>query len=416
MHCRMTSGLILGALLVFPGLSHAEDPRGRARTWEIEAIGGVSVLDSGFNGKVLGYRLLTRALGTSKVPPTKTDHLETVIPTFGLRVGYNFTRFFALELGGVMGETEVGDGTDFILEENLSIKTVAQRQTVLAQQTATAPQILAAFDNLDFDYTNANMMGVFKFNNRATSRWVFYGSVGGGFFSINPNSKSFNDCDVQTVFDPNINPFNDDPNDLFNPDLFQDNPEQLKVVPGCGRAFSVATSLGVAPNPDTEEQEFDIVLGSFFQDADAVQVTLRAEGGFDIPAGFICPPMEDFTFSDETLQISCGGVAQWITPPGALGSSGFATTGKVRGVEDFFYSLGGGARWHFRPRQVLRIDVKRHFIETTNKNINEVTFGWSFILGRGKPDVEAGVAPPPMEPLDDDAVPPPAGDDVTGLS
>ncbi|MCZ6833465.1 MAG: hypothetical protein O7F11_06950, partial [Acidobacteria bacterium] len=62
------------------------------------------------------------------------------------------------------------------------------------------------------------------------------------------------------------------------------------------------------------------------------------------------------------------------------------------------------------------LDIKRHFSESNNKNINEVTFGWSFVLGRGKPDVDAGAAPPPMEPMEDDGVPPPAEDEGAGLS
>ncbi|MCZ6650931.1 MAG: hypothetical protein O7D35_09710 [Acidobacteria bacterium] len=411
MLCRTTSGLVLAALLVLPGLGHAEEPRGRARTWDIEPTAGVSYLDSGFDAKLMGYRLgRLPAAGTSKIPPTDEDHLETTIPTLGLRVGYNFTRFFALELGGVLGETEVGDGTKFILEENFALPGgSAQRKTQLAQQTATAPGILAAFDTLNFDYTNANMMGVFKFNNRTTSRWVFYGSVGGGYFSLNPDSTPYNECNTQVVFDPTIDPFNDDPNDLFNPDLFEDNPDQLKVVPGCGRAFLTATSVGVITD-DTGEQEFDIVLGSFFQDA--VPVTLLTP-----PAIFIdCPAGEVLREDPDTGQVTCDFVPQWVNPPGVLATSGFATTGKVRGVEDFFYSLGAGARWHFKPRHVLRIDIKRHFIETNNKNINEVTFGWSFVLGRGKPDVDAGAAPPPMEPMEDDGVPPPAEDEGAGLS
>ncbi len=411
MHCPTTSGLVLAALLMLPGLGHAEEPRGRSHTWDLEATAGMSFLDSGFNAKVMGYRLVTPTLGTSKVPPTEADHLEVSIPTLGLRVGYNFTRYFSLELGGVLGETEVGSDTKIRLEENFTLANAALRQTVLAQQTATAPGILAAYESLDFDYTNANLMGVFKFNNRTTSRWVFYGSFGGGYFSLNPNSAPFNACDVQVVTDPSIDPFNDDPNDVANPDFFQDNPEQLKVVPGCNRAFLTATSVGVVTN-DVGEQVLDIVLGSYFLDADAVQLPREDEP----PLLFSCAAGEALTSDPETRQIFCDAVPQWKTPPGVLATSGFATTGKVRGFEDFFFSLGGGARWHFKPRHVLRIDLKRHFIENQNKNINEVTFGWSFVLGRGKPDVDAGAAPPPLEFIEDEGVPAPAEDDGTGLS
>ncbi|MCZ6599937.1 MAG: hypothetical protein O7A07_03775 [Acidobacteria bacterium] len=411
--------MVLAALLVLPGLGHAEEPRGRARTWDIGPTAGVSYLDAGFDAKLMGYRLgRLPAAGTSKIPPTDEDHLETTIPTLGLRVGYNFTRFFALELSGVLGETEVGDGTKFILEENFALPGgSAQRKTQLAQQTATAPGILAAFDTLNFDYTNANMMGVFKFNNRATSRWVFYGSVGGGYFSLNPDSTPYNECNTVTVSDrsinpvtgePNVDPYNGDPNANFNPDppdLFQDNPEQLRVIPGCGRAFLTATVTRI----DLTTQERVLQLGSLFKDA----VPVTQQSGDPL---FLCEPGAVLTEDLDTLQIFCDDEPQWINPPGVLATSGFATTGKVRGVEDFFYSLGAGARWHFKPRHVLRIDIKRHFIETNNKNINEVTFGWSFVLGRGKPDVDAGAAPPPMEPMEDDGVPPPAEDEGAGLS
>ena len=407
MSCRATSGFVLAALLVLPGLGYAEQPRGRARTWDIEPTFGVSFLDSGFDAEFLGYGIANLpAGGTEKVPPTQADHLEGAIPTLGLRVGYNFTRYFALELGGVMGETEIGDGTEFVLEPNFNIVEAARRSTVLAQQTATAPGILAAYDSLDFDYSNANMMGVFKFKNRTTSRWVFYGSIGGGFFSINPKSAQFNECDPQVVVDPSLSPFNGDP----KVDLFQDNPQQLKVVPGCGRAFLTATSTGFVTDPTTQEQQRVLTLGSRFQNA----VPVLLNGG---QTPFFCPPGEVLT-EDEAKgnQVNCDFVPQWVIPPGALATTGFATTGKVHGVEDFFYSLGGGARWHFKPRHVLHLGFKRHFIETTNHNINEVTFGWSYVLGQGKADVEASDAPPPMEPMDDDGVPAPAEDEGAGLS
>jgi len=409
MLARTTSGLVVAALLVLPGLGRAEEPRGRARTWDLEASAGMSYLDTGFDGKLLGYRITNLpAAGTNKIPPTDADHLTTAIPTLGLRAGYNFTRYFALELSGATGKTEVGDNTKFTLQENFAIPGgVEQRKTVLAQQTATAPQILASYASLDFDYSTANMMGVFKFNNRTTSRWVFYGTLGGGFFSLNPNTKAYNACNPTVVVDPTINPYNGDPNDPFNPDYFQDNPNQEKVVAGCGRSFLTATVTGI----DAQQNRI-LKLGSLYRDAVAVQIPLSGQP----PLTFTCPTGQTMTSDLDTRQVFCDGEPQWITPPGVLATSGFGITGKVRGLEDFFYSIGGGVRWHFKPRQVLRVDLKRHFIENINKNINELTVGWNFILGRGKPDVDAGTAPPPMEPGDDEGVPPPAEDEGSGLS
>jgi hypothetical protein len=391
MRCRTILGVILFSLVASQVPVRAEELQGRARTWDIEPMVGFSVLDTGFDRNLLGYDLQA---GGSKIPPTTADHLDTMVPTFGARFGYSFTRYFALELTTLAGTTQVGEDTQIILEENFATKS-PQRQINLQQQTAAAPRILAAYDTLDFDYTNSNMVGVFKFNNAKTSKVVFYGTLGGGYFALNPDTAAWNDCrggDDVLVFDPTIDPYNGDPDDPFNPDLFEDNPDQLRVDPGCNRAFATSTLVNG-----------EMVEGSRFQDT--TPVTSNA---------FLCPDGENQTVDLDTGQIFCDGSPQWEVEPGTLADRGFSTINKVNGFEDFFYSIGGGFRWHVKPRHVLRVDAKRHFIETRNKNINEFSFGWSFVLGRGKPDMDAAAAPPPM---DNDEVPPPADDaGADGLS
>jgi len=76
--------------------------------------------------------------------------------------------------------------------------------------------------------------------------------------------------------------------------------------------------------------------------------------------------------------------------------------------------MGAGMRWHLRPRHVLRFDARRHFGESMNKEINEFTIAYGYILGKGKargpvvPDVE-GVPTDPTapKPPPDPSSPPP---------
>ena len=100
MHSRTLSGWLLVALLAVPATGLADEPRGRARTWDIEANIGMSIIDTGFDRNTMGYNLRTPG---DNVPPTKADHVDTDIPTVGLRFGYSFTRAFALELRTVVG-------------------------------------------------------------------------------------------------------------------------------------------------------------------------------------------------------------------------------------------------------------------------------------------------------------------------
>jgi hypothetical protein len=172
----------------------------------------------------------------------------------------------------------------------------------------------------------------------------------------------------------------------------------------------VGTQTRLDPNPDTGEREPVIVIGSVFTDA-----VPQTDPFFTCPGGGLGTPDPD------TGQIICGGEGQWIVPPGVLETAGFGSTGKVNGFEEFFYTIGAGMRWHIKPRHVMRFDARRSFIENGNKNSNQITIGYSFVLGRGKPDEPAGMAPPPGEMMDDDdsvpapdddgGVPPPAGDD-----
>ena len=80
MGSRALSGLLLTALAALPSTAGADEPRGRAGTWDLEANIGLSVLDTGFDRRLMGYTLNTPPNGSSKVPETQPDHLTTLVP------------------------------------------------------------------------------------------------------------------------------------------------------------------------------------------------------------------------------------------------------------------------------------------------------------------------------------------------
>jgi len=88
------------------------------------------------------------------------------------------------------------------------------------------------------------------------------------------------------------------------------------------------------------------------------------------------------------------------TPTEIFEPKGFRTIGRIRSVNSYFYTAGFALRWHFKPRHTVRFDVRRNFAESINKDINEITFGYGFTLGRGRAEGSKGgskKSPPPEE-------------------
>jgi hypothetical protein len=416
MFSRFRSGLALLVLLSLPVLSAAAELEGRGRTWELGADIGASFLDAGFDETVFGYTIQS----TSKVPDTDLDNLNTTVPTLGFRAGYSFTRVFGLEFSVQGGRTEVGSDTSFSIQENFTLPPDIRKQ-IVAEQEEAVPGMKAALGVPEFTYLNGGFTSVFNFNNQPNSRFVWYVVLGGGYFSIDANTADFNDCnegDAAIVHDPNIPILNGG----AGADEFPDNPEQIRLDAQCGRAFLTGTSIGVDSNND-----HIVVLGTRFQDS----VPLM---GNSIPNDDPITQDPGYFVNPETQQAYLDGEPLWGRPdasvapqdrafpygyilgpvPGTMQDRGYRTFGTLNGERAGYYTAGGGIRWHFRPRQAVRIDLRRHFAESINKNINEVTFGYSFIVGKGKA-VEAAAAdlPPPEtfpEPAADDELPPPADD------
>jgi len=414
MFSRFRSGLALLVLLSLPVLSAAAELEGRGRTWELGADIGASFLDAGFDETVFGYTVQS----TSKVPDTELDNLNTTVPTLGFRAGYNFTRVFGLEMSVQGGRTEIGSGTKFSIQENFTLPPVIRKQ-IVAEQRVAVPGMQAALRVPEFTYLNGGFTSVFNFNNKPNSRFVFYLVLGGGYFTIDANTTAFNDCaegDAAIVHDPNIPIYNGG----AGADEFPDNPKQIRLDPRCGRAFLTGTSIGVDTN-----NVHDVVLGTRFQNSVALK---------DISISQSDPIRQDpgYSVNPDTQQAFLDGEPLWGRPdasvdapsfpfgyilgpaPGTLQDRGYRTFGTLNGERAGYYTGGGGIRWHFRPRQAVRIDLRRHWAESINKNINEVTFGYSFIVGKGKA-VEAVAAdlPPPEtfpEPAAGDELPPPADD------
>ncbi len=388
---RSRAGWLVAAAALLPVLSGAGELQGRGGTWELGANVGLTALDGGFDAGFLGYTLGTN----SKVPPNNPDNLDSIVPVVGMRAAYNATRYFAVELSVESGTAEVGTESTFPVVEDFTLPAqVRTRQ--FAEQTAAVPGMRAAIESLEYDYVNAGLTSIFNFNNRLTSRWVFYGVLGGGAFTLNADTGAWNDCNPQVI--PNhpaaiaFNPSTIDPNRFPGTDPFIDNPNRIFVESGCGRTFPIGTLIGST-----------MVLGTTFQSANPL---LDSE----VPQND--PRRQDPSYSVDpvTTQVFLQGAAQWDNPPGQLSDRGYRSLGKIRSIDAPYYTAGVGARWHFKPRQAVRIDIRRHWAETINKNMNVVTVGYSFTAGRGRsrtmevPDVlptsgEAEAA--------EDAVPPP---------
>jgi hypothetical protein len=396
------AGLALVLLALLPGVSSAEELEGRARTWELAANVGITVLDAGFDAEVFGYTL--RASG--KVPPTNPDNLDSEIATFGIRASYNFTRYFGLELSGYTGTAEIGDNTEIWLVQDFTVPPQIRPQ-LLAEQTAAAPGIESAIEGREFDYYNGTFTSVFSFNNKPTSRWVWYFVLGGGYFSLDPDTAAFNECQGGEAAiirgDPSMPIYNPDPRQPDQPKpnddgfAYPDNPEQIRIDPGCGRAFPTATTIGTDINQDPV-----VVLGTYFRDSDPLK---------DLEIDANDPIRQDpgYSVDPDTGQAFLNGVPLWETDPdrspGRLQDQGYRTFGTIRNEEAGYFTTGGGVRWYFRPRQALRFDVRRHWAESINKNINEFTVGYSITLGKGKSERAATEELPVPE--SDEEIPPP---------
>ena len=216
---------VLLALVISGAIAQAGELKGRGHTWTFEANAGAAVIDSGFDAVFFNYTVPSGA----KVPPTSPDNLDSLIPTLGFRVGYNFTRFFGLELSAAGGETSVGEATTFFLEEDLT-NPLSVREQILDEQTAVTPLIRGRISAIDYDYLGGTLTAVFSFNNRPTSRWTFYFALGGGAYSLDTDTGAFNDClsgaDVRFTTDPSVRIFNDlKESEVTVPNLFDREPD-----------------------------------------------------------------------------------------------------------------------------------------------------------------------------------------------
>ena len=376
----------LATALIGVGGARAADPEGRARTWEFGFAAGTSVLDGGFNSSILGYTVPFRAQDRPRTPIVEPDNLDTMVPTFGFRVGYSVTPWLTFELNTAMGSTVVGAESTVTAVANLELDPTP-RTVDFKEQQQMIPGIYSALENIEYDVTTSSLMSQFNFRNRPEEKFVFYFSVGGGFASLNANTGDFNDCptgpDVPVIIadDPalagdqdgngrvespeQVDIFDFDPNFNSDPPIVE-NPAHIdSFIIDCGRVFPIARLVSESPDPDL----FWIGKARFHAQT---------------------------------------------SPPGQLASSGQRTVNKINGVDLWTYAMGAGMRWHLKPRHVLRFDARRHFGESMNKDINEFTVGYGYILGQGKargpavPDVEGVPTDPaaPSPPPDPNAPPP----------
>ncbi|MFQ5718202.1 MAG: hypothetical protein ACE5IK_01505 [Acidobacteriota bacterium] len=396
----------LGAVLLSGGLAHAAELEGRGHTWNFEVNAGGAFLDGGFGPSVLGYTVPSSLIG--KVPNTRPDNLDSTIVTLGFRAGYNFTRFFGVEMSAASGSTSVGDKSVFTLEPALQFP-VATRTRILQEQAAVIPVINDRLTSIDYDYLGGTVTAVFSFNNRPTSRWTLYFELGGGVYSLDTDTEAFNECATgatATVFtDPSARIFNGDPNAQSSPDRTPDNPQQISGFDlGCGRSFPIASRTTVNPLTFTFGQPT-------FREAEAVleDPGLPDDSPFLTEEGGTCLDL-----------LICDGTPIYTVAPGQVVDNGQRQINPIRSLTNSQYTAGIGLRYWLKPRQSVRVDFRRNFDEQINKNINEFVLGYSFTVGKGKDIRSQTLTPPPPAPDEgdtDDAgdLPPPATDEGDGI-